>query len=91
MVPVKQAIQYAIQFLRDIYEGQALDDLRLEEVELAEDEKSWNITLSFLRPGGGVTTALALPRPRDYKVVTVSTDTGAVRAMKIRDTPWVTT
>ena len=86
MVPVKQAVGHAVQFLRDMYEGEPLDDIRLEEVEISDDEKAWNITLSFLRGPSNVQPLLpfALPRTREYKAITVSAETGAVRSMKIR-------
>ena len=43
-----QSVQKHIQENRDIL-GNNLDDLRLEETELSEDEKFWSITFSFNR------------------------------------------
>jgi len=88
MVPVKEAVGYAVQFLRSIYEGQTLHDIRLEEVEISDDEKAWHITLSFLPTAGDTSIEpFALPPTRQYKLITVSTGTGAVRSMKIRTVP----
>lgn len=84
MVSVKQAVEKAAGFLNEMYEGQVLDDLRLEEVERSDDNKLWFITLSFLKPPLPFQSALSLPRSREYKVVTVSAETGEVRSMKIR-------
>ncbi|MEN6497885.1 MAG: hypothetical protein ABFD16_26600 [Thermoguttaceae bacterium] len=84
MVLVKQAVEKAVEFVQEMYEGQALDDLRLEEVERSDDNKLWSITLSFLKPPSPLQSSLSLPRSREYKVVAVSAETGEVRSMKIR-------
>jgi hypothetical protein len=49
MIGVKQAIRTAADFVAETFSDEKLLDVRLEEVELTEDEKTWLITLSFLR------------------------------------------
>ena len=83
MIQVKEAVANAFNFLRDIYGGESLHDIRLEEVEQSEDGKSWRITLSFLRDLSPLATALG-KFSREYKVFSVDAATGAVQSMKIR-------
>jgi hypothetical protein len=92
MIEVKQAVANAVRFLRELYGEEALEDVRLEEVEVSEDENVWCITLGFCFPDGGsassdLAAALSLPPEREYKIVTVSASTGDVRSMKIRRFP----
>lgn len=83
MIDVKRAIQIALSFADDVLAGEQLSDPRLEEVELSEGEKFWAITLSFFREPKGLVDAMG-PRPRDYKILTIHSDTGNVQSMKIR-------
>jgi len=87
MIEVKQAVANAVGFLREIYDEEGLRDVRLEEVELSEDEGMWQITLSFHRAGGESTSsdlAAAIFTKREFKTVAVSSATGKVQSMKIR-------
>lgn len=72
----------------------AIQDIRLEEVELSQDKKFWLITLGYNRKKD-----IALPLEvdandlspefvgieRDYKIFTVNAETGEVESMKIRE------
>ena len=53
-IDVKKAVRTSLGYIKKLYENQEqLRDLRLEEVELIEDEgtnPSWLVTLSFERP-----------------------------------------
>jgi hypothetical protein len=51
---------------------------RVEETELAEDERSWSVTLSFQDPS----TPFMLRR--QYKVFRIDAYSGEVKSMKIR-------
>ncbi|MFH1264552.1 MAG: hypothetical protein ABIK89_02410 [Planctomycetota bacterium] len=87
MVEVKQAVTNALVFLEDMYQGEQIDEVRLEEVELSEDGDLWHVTLSFLRGRGQSGLAKAIgseSRSREYKELTVMSRTGDVRSMKIR-------
>jgi hypothetical protein len=91
MIDVQQAVQVATQYAAQLF-GNALNNLRLEEVELSFDEKHWYITIGFdesvpLRSGaiGAALENMMNPRmERRYKVVDVDSNTGKVRAVKMR-------
>ena len=90
MIDVKQAIRAAAAFVAEIFSDEKLLDVRFEEVELTEDEKTWLITLSLLRKQKA-TTGLADAwsdaggrMEREYKILAVESETGRVRSMKIR-------
>ena len=91
MIDFKTAVKKALEFLADVYANESLLDVRLEEIELSEDERFWNITLSYR---GGTrhpaTSALAMAEvvtgpPREYKVIAVRSLDGEVQSMKIRE------
>lgn len=86
-VGVKEAVQAAIVYLKDLPISEDLSDLRLEEVEQSDDEKYWLITLGFYVPAtaGNGPIGEFLPRHiRKYKLFKVDAKTGKVRSMKIR-------
>jgi hypothetical protein len=90
MIDVKQAVQAAADFVAETFADEQVLDARLEEVELSEDEKTWFITLSFLRRRKA-SSALAVAVPdaagrmdREYKILAVDSENRRVRSMKIR-------
>ncbi|HEY0021873.1 MAG TPA: hypothetical protein VGB24_03155 [Longimicrobium sp.] len=91
MITVKEAVQTAQDWVRQIYTDAALEHLRLEEVELADDEKHWNITLGWVEPAvreNALAAALnghVRVLPRVYKTLHVDAETGTVKSMKIRE------
>lgn len=90
MIDVKQAIRAAADFVAETLSDEKLLDVRLEEVELTENEETWFITLSFLRRQKATTgLAEACSEPvgrmeREYKILAVDSERGRVRSMKIR-------
>jgi hypothetical protein len=83
MIDVRQAADAAARSLVSLFPEQALANVQLEEVELTDDEKYWLITLSY--PLTQKIAVLNLPViKREYKLFKVDTQTGQVRAMKIR-------
>jgi len=90
-VTVKDAAKAALRFLHDLYEGEPLVDLRLEEVELSDDGNYWSITYGFLvternlddHPLLGSLTSGVRSR-RDYKTIAIDAQTGEPLSMKIR-------
>jgi hypothetical protein len=95
MIDVKQAVERATLKAQELYKGQILEELNLEEVEITDDERYWLITLGFfLRHTGPVRKGkvlqtivegrLADRQERNYKLFKVDAATGEVRAMKIR-------
>jgi hypothetical protein len=94
MISLSQAIDSAQQFVSSYFSTDEIKSLRLEEVELSDDGKSWKITLGWVEPavrttsvGGlmGQGRADIVPLPRVYKQFLVNTETAEVTAMKFRD------
>lgn len=90
MIDVRQAVQSAknyIQNLQDMLEN-PLDNLRLEEVEISEDESHWLITLRYDVEDRSRLPTLLINQDkftsREYKLFQVNSDSGKVEAMKIR-------
>ena len=93
---VKEAVAVAKGYLTDIYTGESIVNLGLEEVEFDERSDTWCITLGFSRPWDhpmprrNRTLALALGEPtepelkRSYKVLRVDDDSGEVKSLKDR-------
>ena len=86
----KQAVQAAIRYFGDVLPA---TDIQLKEIELSNDERFWNITLSGLLPtatDGPPGTPLTMadlfkdsPK-RVYKVFVVEDQGCRVKSMKIR-------
>jgi len=95
MLDVRQAVAIAASYLTDLLAGEPIADVRLEEVELSEDEAVWNVTLSLLREprlssGNAASPMLQVIAPkleRLYKIVVIDANSGAVKSMKIRHLP----
>lgn len=91
-IDVKKAVYAAQNYLTSIQHmiGGRIEDVRLEEVEISEDEKHWFVTLGFAAPTEkaanklGETLALS-QSSREYKIFKIDSETGEVRAMKIRE------
>lgn len=91
MITPKEATKRAADAARDLYEGESLQYLRLEEIELSDDGQFWDVTLGWVEPavrthspmlGLDVPEILALPRV--YKTFRIRADTGAFHSMAIR-------
>ena len=91
---VKAAVRSAYQYIREFQDlmGAGLDDLRLEEVELSEDEKTWLVTLGYDVPIKRKSALDEAMQPlnasrgfqREYKLFSINALTGKVESMKIR-------
>ncbi len=93
-IDVKAAVGSAHNYLQSIKDlmGGTLENLRLEEVELSDDERTWSITLGFdvpdtksLFPELARAQSLTLPYKREYKLFQVDAKTGLIKSMKIRE------
>lgn len=88
-VGVKDAVKSAVSFVNEMYEGQALKDLLLEEVEMEQEADAWLVTIGFslsqedVSPSHASTTSRKLRRV--YKVVTINAQSGVPLSMKIRE------
>jgi len=90
-VDVKTAVTAANRYLQDVKDLMEiqLESLRLEEVELSEDQRDWLITLGFDVPIRGNSLANLMSGTnsvyqREYKLFKVDSETGEVKSMKIR-------
>jgi len=91
---IKDAVGRAIAFAIDSLGTARTINIRLEEVESStvDDRPVWLITLSSaLIPGAGpasvmreMAAAMGAETEREYKIFTVTKDTGEILSMKIR-------
>jgi hypothetical protein len=90
MLTVKEAVQAAEKWVRDLYPEGDIRHLRLEEVEFSDDGH-WRITLGWAESAirqNNLTAALqpdVYALPRVYKTLEVDAESGEVKSMKIRE------
>jgi len=96
MLSAKDAVQLARKYMVEIFG--TIDGLNVEEIELAEDEQIWSVTMGFWEyipePTRQIPNALSsILGPevrkvrRTYKVLKISANSGNVLSMKIRSVP----
>lgn len=79
MIDVKEAVKNAREFFGSLCTNADLAQVRLEEVELSDDESLWMITLSY----PNFESWDPLPT-RSYRLFTIDANSGRVISMKIR-------
>lgn len=88
-IGVKDAVTSAMDFVRDMYEGERLRDLLLEEVEMAQNDDQWLVTIGFSLPkeesNSILSPATSKKLERQYKVIAVDAVSGKPKSMKIRE------
>ncbi len=92
MIDMKQAVQIAQDFCRNLYGPEQLADFLVEEVELTEDEKFWLVTVGFnIKPGEtsrpaspGGTSAYSKGPDHVYKTMKVDATNGRALSLKIK-------
>ena len=91
MVDVKEAVGKAMDYLKDMYQIDQFKDVLLEEVDLSEDNKFWNVTIGFTRrqettSGGPMATLIGQSTEfwREFKVFQIDSENGALRSMRTR-------
>jgi predicted esterase YcpF (UPF0227 family) len=90
MIDIKLAVKNAKEFAHDFIEDTHLKNLKVDEIELDENEKYWLITLGWddiIQPRTAVEAAMGLSEyvERDYRVFYVDTVSGVVKKMKLRE------
>ena len=93
MIDIDKAVQAAKDFVQRLYSEEELRQLRVEEVESADDDAKWFITLGWVEPAvrkvGGSnlfpTSAEYQVSPRVYKKLIIDANTAEVESMKMRD------
>ncbi len=83
MIDVKEAVKNAILYFEELYQGD-YSNLALEEVEFSDDEKHWFITLGFTPPTTGIAQMAGTVQKREYKSLTINSESGSIISMKIR-------
>jgi hypothetical protein len=91
MVDVKQAVSKAKGYLEDMYQIDQFKDVLVEEVDLSEDNKYWNVTIGFTRrqestSGGPMATLIGQSAEfkREFKVFQIDAESGDLRSMRSR-------
>jgi hypothetical protein len=91
MIDVKEAVKRAMDYLEEMYDTTKFKDVLLEEVEMTEDNKYWNVTVGFTRrqtsTAEGPMASLVGPSDqfrREFKVFKIDTKNGIMRSMKIK-------
>lgn len=95
-VEVKAAVGIAKGHIRDLYAEEHLENIGLEEVVYDDDTDCWRVTIGFLRVWAtahpktmgetwGTQRSPGLGGRREYKVVSVSDEDGALQSVEIRE------
>jgi hypothetical protein len=95
MIDVKDAVKIAYQHFEQLFADVKPDEVALEEVEITEDDKYWNITLGYNDPfekdrqneANPLSRLIGPARNRHYKLFRIDASDGRVLSMKIRN-PW---
>ena len=87
---VKEAVAVAKGYLTQLYVGEEITDVGLEEVDFDDSSDYWNVTIGFARPWNRLAPPAHPLSPasraaaRSYKVVRIDDDTGEVKSLKDR-------
>lgn len=94
MIDIRHAANSAVNYIQGIQDllQTSLENLRLEEAEISEDEGFWLITLGYDKPerkpaslSGGMNLDFSRYPNREYKLFKIDVKSGEVAAMKIRE------
>lgn len=87
-VTARQAAQAATKYLKEVCTPPAIENVLLEEIELSEDSRYWQVTLSFKQYPSTAALSEILDAPeKKLRVFKIDTATGRVLSMKIRPEP----
>ncbi len=87
---VKEATHTAREYITDVFAGEEISQLGLEEVVHDPDGKQWRITFGFVRPWDRQNTMavnLGLKSGRAYKVVSIDEESGDIVSLTDRLLP----
>lgn len=89
---VKEAVNLAKEYTKDLFASEQISNLGLEEVEFDDHSMIWNVTIGFSRPWDTPINTFAViaqqissPK-RSYKVVRIDDASGKVVSVKNRET-----
>jgi hypothetical protein len=87
MMDVKEAVRAAKEYVVDLFDGEEIECVGLEEVEFDHESDQWKITIGFSRPWDRPKTLSASlredPLRRSYKVVCINDADG--KAVSVKD------
>jgi hypothetical protein len=88
-VTAKQAAQAAVKYLNDVCAPPTVvDNVLLEEIEFSEDERYWQVTLSFEQyPSALAMSGFLDPAVKKLRLFKIDAHSGKVVSMKIRPAP----
>ena len=85
---VKQAVRTARKYVGELFDGEEIDYVGLEEVVFDDESDQWLITIGFSRPWDRPkalpASLLEDPLKRSYKVVRINDADGRVISLKER-------
>ena len=81
-IDAKEAVKIAVKYYKDVAEKITVSKLRLEEIELVNNDNDYRVTLSY--PQENSDLIFGYSDKRDYKEFIVDSNTSQVKAMKIR-------
>lgn len=87
---LKEAITAARSYLEEVFQGEDIADVRLEEVVFDRRDDAWLITFGVMRPSGTsrpITSSIFTPATlkQSYKVVRIPTDSNDLPSVRIRE------
>ena len=81
-VDVKAAVKIAAKYFDQLFQH-PYSDLAVEEVELADDRKVWQVTLGYALTDSAYPFA-GSKSSREFKIITIDAQTGEPTSMKIK-------
>jgi hypothetical protein len=98
MISVRDAVDAALRYVKDLY-GPAVKDTLLEEVEATDDKRYWLVTVGFnvretepatplqqvMAEARGVPVRESKRLTRKYKTIRIDAQSGAVESMKVKE------
>ena len=90
---VKEAVQTAKKYVAELFTGETIANVGLEEVVFDDTSNNWEVTIGFSRPWdyknpnpmSPILTGLTnQPATRSYKLVCINNDDGQVLSLKDR-------
>ena len=85
---VKEAAKLAKEYVADLFAEEGIDNVGLEEIELCDDRRFWEVTVGFSRPWdhGGLATIIVgqTGLRRSYKVLLIDNSSGNVASVRDR-------
>ncbi|MCY4113293.1 MAG: hypothetical protein OXG33_05040 [Chloroflexi bacterium] len=82
---VQSAVQKARAYLQELFQGEEIEDIGLEEVVFDEESNEWKVTIGFSRPWEkpNIDFALSEGPKRSYKVIRIDNN-GTIKSLMDR-------